>query len=101
MSSLAGPSKGTDKSKRVGNLVLSRKVGESLVYHVQGTDITITMTVIEVIGHRVRLATEAPQNVVVSRKEQEADSVGKPVIMRERKSSTAPIATVQVGKSIK
>lgn len=45
-------------------LVLSRKAGEKII--INGT---ITLTVMEMVGGRVRLGIEAPRNVPVHRKE--------------------------------
>ena len=46
-------------------LVLSRKIGESVVLPFNG----VTVTVLRVSGSRVRLGVEAPQNTVVHRTE--------------------------------
>ena len=45
-------------------LVLTRKVGESIIIADQ-----IEIKVAQIIGHKVRLAIDAPKNIPVNRKE--------------------------------
>ncbi len=46
-------------------LVLARRVGEKIVVHG-----TVTLTVLEVSGRRVRLGFDAPQEIPIRRQEQ-------------------------------
>jgi carbon storage regulator len=46
-------------------LVLSRKIGETIVV----PDCDLTITVVKVKGHRVRLGFSAPKEVAIQRKE--------------------------------
>ena len=55
-------------------LVLSRKIGESIVI---GGDVVVTVR--EMHGGRIRLAIEAPSDVLVLRKE----LIGEPSLLRE------------------
>lgn len=48
-------------------LVLSRKRDEQIVLRMGDTE--VVLTIIEILGNRVRLGIEAPQSVIVHRKE--------------------------------
>jgi carbon storage regulator len=52
-------------SKEVKMLVLSRKVGESVVIQ----DAQITVTVVDIEGDKVRLGFDAPREVSIDRQE--------------------------------
>jgi carbon storage regulator len=68
-------------------LVLSRKVGESIVV---GGGIRVTVTKIQ--GNRVQIGIEAPSVVAVRRAELAAFSESEGPMTREGKSSTSPKA---------
>jgi carbon storage regulator len=61
-----------EDSRRKSMLVLSRKIGESIVL-----DGNIKVTVVKIVGNRVRLGIEAPPEVAIKRTE--IANVPKPV----------------------
>lgn len=58
-----------NSSAERGNLILSRRVGQSLTIH--AGEHTVHVRIVETQGHKVRLAIDAPRSVRVRREEQE------------------------------
>ena len=70
-------------------LVLSRKIGETIV--VPGCDLTIT--VVKVKGHRVRLGLSAPADVLIQRAEiARLDIPGATTGMSDRTRAASEVA---------
>jgi carbon storage regulator len=60
----ASPNDVPQRERSTSMLVLSRKVGEKIVINRN-----ITVTVVEVVGRKIRLGIEAPRDVTVHRQE--------------------------------